>query len=91
MVKAARAGDQGCGFPVVASEVRALAQRSAKAAHEIRDIIAQSSHPISDGTTQMHCVSRTVHCVAQSVLEMCTLIYQFDRPTHPSPDHFSGD
>ena len=48
-VEAARAGDAGRGFAVVAQEVRELAQRSAKAAKEIKDLIRNSSVDVQNG------------------------------------------
>ncbi|TCQ27751.1 methyl-accepting chemotaxis protein [Rhizobium sp. PP-CC-3G-465] len=48
-VEAARAGEAGRGFAVVAQEVRELAQRTARAAKEIKDLISNASREVVDG------------------------------------------
>ncbi|MBV7537528.1 PAS domain S-box protein [Duganella sp. sic0402] len=66
-VEAARAGEQGRGFAVVASEVRNLAQRSATAAHEIKDLITNSVGKIESGSRQAEDAGRIMSQIVQSV------------------------
>jgi methyl-accepting chemotaxis protein I, serine sensor receptor len=66
-VEAARAGEQGRGFAVVASEVRSLAQRSAGAAREIKDLIAESVERVRSGTELVGVAGATMTEVVESI------------------------
>ncbi|WP_165191140.1 methyl-accepting chemotaxis protein [Caulobacter soli] len=91
-VEAARAGDAGRGFAVVAQEVRALAQRSADAAREIKTLISTSSQQVGQGvelvgetgealkriTAGVVAINRTVAEIAASAQEQATGLQQIN-------------
>ena len=66
-VEAARAGDQGRGFAVVAAEVRALAQRVATAAKEIKQLIQGSVEEVGAGTKLVEAAGRKIEDIVGSV------------------------
>jgi len=66
-VEAARAGEQGRGFAVVASEVRNLAQRSANAAKEIKELIGNSVEQVDIGSKLVQQAGNTMGEVVSSV------------------------
>jgi methyl-accepting chemotaxis protein len=73
-VEAARAGEQGRGFAVVASEVRNLAQRSAAAAKEIKELIDDSVEKVNAGTELADKAGSTMNEVVSSVKRVTGII-----------------
>ncbi|MEW6341010.1 MAG: methyl-accepting chemotaxis protein [Pseudomonadota bacterium] len=75
-VEAARAGEQGRGFAVVAGEVRALAQRSASAAKEIKDLIADSVNRVEAGSTLVEQAGGTINEIVASVKRVTDIVVE---------------
>ncbi len=73
-VEAARAGEQGRGFAVVASEVRSLAQRSAEAAKEIKQLISASVQNVEAGSVQVAHAGESMEKIVSSVRRVSDLI-----------------
>ncbi|KQV59684.1 methyl-accepting chemotaxis protein [Duganella sp. Root336D2] len=75
-VEAARAGEQGRGFAVVASEVRNLAQRSAAAAKEIKELITESVQQVADGGKLADSAGAAMQDIVKSVQNVAGLMQE---------------
>ena len=73
-VEAARAGEAGRGFAVVAVEVRSLAQRSAQAAKDIKDLITNSSTPVQDGVTLVNSAGGSLAEIVDSIKKVTAIV-----------------
>jgi methyl-accepting chemotaxis protein len=73
-VEAARAGEQGRGFAVVATEVRNLAQRSASAAKEIKDLISDSVDKVKVGSELVDESGQTLSEIMDSVKKVTDIV-----------------
>jgi methyl-accepting chemotaxis protein len=73
-VEAARAGESGRGFAVVAQEVRALAQRSADAAREIKGLISESSKHVAQGVSLVGQTGTALQSIVGKITETAALV-----------------
>jgi methyl-accepting chemotaxis protein len=80
-VEAARAGEQGRGFAVVATEVRSLAQRSATAAREIKELITASVEQVGQGTQLADQAGKTMEEIVTSIRRVSDIMVGINAAT----------
>jgi methyl-accepting chemotaxis protein len=85
-VEAARAGEQGRGFAVVASEVRNLAQRSAGAAKEIKQLINDSVEKVGNGSKLVAQAGVTMEEVVASVRHVTDIVSEITAASQEQSD-----
>jgi len=80
-VEAARAGEQGRGFAVVATEVRNLAQRSANAAKEIKELIGDSVEKVEAGSKLVDEAGQTMGLIVTSIKQVADIMGEITAAT----------
>jgi aerotaxis receptor len=80
-VEAARAGEHGRGFAVVAGEVRSLAQRSAMAAKEIKQLIGEATRCTEEGAQKIRGAGGTLQEVMTSATQLAAMVQQIASAT----------
>jgi methyl-accepting chemotaxis protein len=86
-IEAARAGQEGRGFAVVAQEVRALAQRSAVAAKQIKTLITDSVSKVEKGSELVNHSGQTLQEIVGSVKRAAEMVGQI---SHASSEQATG-
>lgn len=81
-VEAARAGEEGRGFAVVAGEVRALAQRSASAAREIKALISESSEKVQAGTSLVNASGEALRHILDQTRKATDVVAEMAAASH---------
>ncbi|MDP4117136.1 MAG: methyl-accepting chemotaxis protein [Bacteroidota bacterium] len=85
-IEAARAGEQGRGFAVVADEVRKLAERTAKATKEIADTIGEVQREAKEADTSMHVASKAVEHGMVLTEDVSKVLYEIREATNKVND-----